>query len=152
MMLTMGKRELEMGGPYLDALRDSTALRGEPEALRERMAEDGYLLLRGLHDRAKVLAARRRILEALAENGQIDRSRPLDEAAIAPAGRGAFLGGAKAVTHTPEFLAVVEAPELLEFFAAFLEGPATTYDYKWLRVISRGSFTGAHYDIVYMGR
>src|SRR5205823_1275926 len=24
--------------------------------------------------------------------------------------------------------------------------------YKWLRVVSQGSFTGAHYDIVYMGR
>src|SRR5207248_10145214 len=114
--------------------------------------EDGYLLIRGLHDRGKVLAARRRILAALADNGQIDRSRPLEEAVIAPAGRGAFLGGAKAVTHTPEFLAVVESPELLEFFSTFLDGPATTYDYKWLRVISRGSFTGAHYDIVYMGR
>ena len=27
-----------------------------------------------------------------------------------------------------------------------------TYDYKWLRVVGPGNFTGAHYDIVYMGR
>ena len=28
----------------------------------------------------------------------------------------------------------------------------TTFDYKWLRGVPNGSFTGAHYDIVYMGR
>lgn len=152
MTLTMGKRELEMGGPFLGELRDATPLRDDPEALRNLMEDEGYLLVRGFHDREKVLAARRRILQGLAENGQIDRSHPLDQAVIAPGGRGAFLGGAKAMTHTPEFLAVVESPELMDFFTAFFGAPAATYDYKWLRIIARGNFTGAHYDIVYMGR
>src|SRR5205085_10584007 len=74
MTLTMGKRELEMGGPHLGELRDATALRGDPAALRQWMAEDGYLLIRGLHDREKVLAVRHRILAALDANDQIDRS------------------------------------------------------------------------------
>jgi len=148
----MGKRELELGGKYLGALREATHLMGDMKALRARMEEDGYLLIRRLHDPQKVKAARRVIIENLDQNGQIDRSYPLDEAVIAPGKRGAFLGGAKAVTHTSEFLAVVESPELMQFFSDFLGAPAMTYNYKWMRVVGNGDFTGAHYDVVYMGR
>jgi ectoine hydroxylase-related dioxygenase (phytanoyl-CoA dioxygenase family) len=125
---------------------------GDMDALRARMAEDAYLLIRKLHDPEKVKDLRRVVLENLDANGEIDRARPLMEGAIAPESRGRFLGGAKAITHTPEFLAVVEAPELMQFCSDFLAAPALTYDYKWLRAVSRGASTGAHYDIVYMGR
>jgi ectoine hydroxylase-related dioxygenase (phytanoyl-CoA dioxygenase family) len=152
MKLTMGKRELEVGGKYLDLLRDSTEARTDFPELRARMKEDGYIRIRGLHNREKVKAARRVILENLAANGQIDLSRPLDEGVIAKGKSGAFGGGNKAVTHTPEFLALVEAPELMEFFSNFLDAPALTYNYKWLRAVGSGEFTGAHYDVVYMGR
>jgi ectoine hydroxylase-related dioxygenase (phytanoyl-CoA dioxygenase family) len=33
-----------------------------------------------------------------------------------------------------------------------LGGASVRYDYKWPRAISRRDNTGAHYDIVYMGR
>jgi hypothetical protein len=153
MRVQMGTRELELGGPYLGAMRDANALRDDPEALRRRMAEDGYLLIRGLHDPSKVRQARASILDNLRGNGQIDTGHPLD-AAVIPLehGRGAFLGGARAVTHSPEFLAVVEAPELMRFFGGFLAGPVMTYSFKWLRAVGHAEFTGAHYDVVYMGR
>jgi len=152
MILRMGKREMEYGGRYLGALREANALMGDMDALRDRMAEDGYLLIRRLHDPETVRAARRVVLENLQANGQIDAARPLDVAGIPEGGRGAFLGGARAVTHTPEFLGVVESPELMTFFAQYLQGDAMTYSYKWLRVVGREGFTGAHYDVVYMGR
>lgn len=151
-VLTIGKRELELGGPYLAELRDSTPLVDDAAALRERMEEDGCLLLRGLHDPAKVLAARGHILEALDTNGQLDRGRPLMEGAVAEGGRGAFLGGSKTLTRSRPFLDLVESPEVMGFFADFLRADILTYDYKWLRVVAPGGFTGAHYDIVYMGR
>ncbi len=152
MKLNMGKRELELDGKYLGRLREANDLMGNPEALRARMQEDGYLLIRRLHDPDKVRAVRRVLIDNLAANGQIDANHPLDEAWIAPGARGSFLGGAKAVTHSPEFLAVVEAPELMQFFSDFLGGPSLTYNYKWLRAVGAGDFTGAHYDVVYMGR
>ncbi|MCC6442318.1 MAG: phytanoyl-CoA dioxygenase family protein [Armatimonadetes bacterium] len=152
MKLTMGKRELELGGPYLGTLEEATHLMGDMDALRARMEEDGYLLIRKLHDPTKVKAARRVVVENLAANGQIDTAFPLDEAVIASGARGAFLGGAKAVTHTPEFLAIVESPELMQFLSDFLGAPALTYNYKWMRAVGQGDFTGAHYDVVYMGR
>jgi ectoine hydroxylase-related dioxygenase (phytanoyl-CoA dioxygenase family) len=150
--LTMGKRDLELGGPYLGSLRDANRLLDDLPALRHRMDEDGYLLIRGLHDAAKVEAARRAILENLDANGQIDRAYPIDQAVVAPEGRGAFLGGSKEMTRTEAFLNVVESPEVMGFFSRFLEADVLTYDYKWLRVVGPGDFTGAHYDIVYMGR
>lgn len=152
MILTMGKREMELGGKYLGTLREATDLQDDVPALRQRMAEDSYLLLRGLHDPEKVRAARRSILEKLDANGQIDRAHPLEEGWAPEGGRGAFLGGSKEVTRSRPFLDLVESPEVMGFFARFFEADVLTYDYKWLRVVGPGSFTGAHYDIVYMGR
>ena len=152
MYLTMGARELELGGEYLGTLREANSLMGDMPALRQRMAEDGYLLVRKLHDPEKIKAARRVVLENLDENGQIDRSHPVAAGYIAPNARGSFLGGAKAITHTPAFLSVVESPQLMQFISDFLGAPALTFNYKWLRAVGNGDFTGAHYDIVYMGR
>jgi hypothetical protein len=152
MKLSMGNREYEYGGSELGMLRESNALTNDPAALRQRMLEDGYLLIRKLHDPARVKAARQVILNNLDANGQIDRAQPLDEAVMAPNARGSFLGGAKAITHTPEFLGVVESPELMQFFSDFFGAPALTFDFKWLRCVGQGDSTGAHYDVVYMGR
>ncbi|MDE2726497.1 MAG: phytanoyl-CoA dioxygenase family protein, partial [Gemmatimonadota bacterium] len=150
--LVMGKDELLMDGKYLSTLREANELLDDAEALRERMAEDGYLLIRGLHDPDKVREARRVVLENLQANDQIDPDYPLDLGVAAPGKRGAFFGGAKRVTHTEEFLAVVNSPEIMGFFERFLGGPVLTFDYKWLRAVGPGDNTGAHYDMVYMGR
>jgi hypothetical protein len=152
MKLQMGKRELVLGSAQLGLLRESNDVMGDMPALRRRMEEDGYLLIRRLHDPLKVKAARRVVLENLDANGQIEGSHPLDEAYMAPNARGSFLGGSKAITHTPEFLGVVESPELMQFFAEFLGAPSLTFDYKWLRAVGKGDATGAHFDVVYMGR
>lgn len=152
MILTMGKREMELGGAYLGELREANSLLDDPDALAARMDEDGYLLLRGLHRPEKVLAARRAILENLDANGQIDPAGTLLDGIVAEGGRGAFLGGSKTLTRSPEFLDLVESPEIMGFFARFLQGDVLTFDYKWLRVVGPGDFTGAHYDVVYMGR
>jgi len=152
MILRMGSRELEWGGPYLGALRESNDLMDDPAALRQRMEEDGYLLIRRLHDPEKVWKARRVFLDNLHRGGNLDPTRPIEEGAIAEGKRGSFLGGAKAISHHPDFLALVEAPELMQFFADFLEGDSLTYDFKWLRALGKGDFSGFHYDIPYMGR
>ena len=47
---------------------------------------------------------------------------------------------------------VVNSPGVLDFFGRLLGGAAMTYDYKWPRAVARGGNTGAHYDVVYMGR
>ncbi|MSS71877.1 MAG: phytanoyl-CoA dioxygenase [Candidatus Latescibacteria bacterium] len=152
MIVKMGQRELELGGKYLGWLRESNDLLKDPAALHARMEEDGYLLIRGAQEVERVQAARRVVLENLDANEQLDRASPLMEGVAKEGARGQFLGGRKEITRKPDFLALVESPQIMGFFEHFLGGPVLTYDYKWLRAIGPGSNSGAHYDIVYMGR
>ena len=152
MILTMNKHPLELNGKYLGLLREANELLGDSEALRARIEEDGYLLIRGLHNVEKIKLARQFLLEKLDENEQLDKSYPLTQGVAAEGKRGAFFGGNKTVTHNPAFLEVVESPEIMNFCERYFDAPVITYDFKWLRVIAPGAFTGAHYDIVYMGR
>ena len=152
MKLMMGQDELELGSKYLSTLRDANDLIDDMDAIHRRMDEDGYLLIRGLQKTEKIKAARQVVLDNLKTNDQLDLDQPADIGVAAPGKKGRFLGGAKQVTHTPEFLSVVESPEIMKFFEGFLDGPVLTYDYKWLRAVGPGDNTGAHYDVVYMGR
>ena len=152
MKLRIMQGEVRVGSRYLSSLREANDLLGDPAALHSRMEEDGYLLIRGLQKVENIQAARRVVLENLQANNQLDPKFPIDEAVAVDGARGRFIGGAKAVTHTPEFLSVVESPEIMGFFDQFLGGPSLTFDYKWLRAVGPGDSTGAHYDVVYMGR
>lgn len=154
MIVTMGKRELEMGGKYLSELRSSNDIIENTEALRTRLQEDGYLLIRGFHDRNKVLAARSEFLHKLQEMGRLDPNVPLKEGVIHPDNKSAMWGkgAAELEAEFPVFLDVVSGAATMGFFDRLLAGPALTYDYKWPRAVGHGGNTGAHYDVVYMGR
>ncbi len=152
MILTMNQKKMELGGKHLGWLREANDLSGDRDALQARLEADGYLLIRGLHDPETVKAARRFLLNKLDENEQLDRAYPLLEGVPSEGKRGMFMGGNKAVTHQPDFLNLVESPEIMDFCEGFFDAPVITYDYKWLRVVEPGGFTGAHYDVVYMGR
>jgi ectoine hydroxylase-related dioxygenase (phytanoyl-CoA dioxygenase family) len=152
MVLTMGRRELELPGRYLGELREANELLPDPAALRDRMTEDGYLLIRGFFAREEVLAARRQLVEVLAREGALDPDQPVMDAVAAPGHNGGFRGGDNDLTHSPVFRRLVESETVMGFFARFLGGESMTYDYKWLRVVGPGANTGAHYDVVYMGR
>src|SRR5437868_4575472 len=148
MILTMGKREMELPGKYLGELREATHLQADSEALHARMEEDGYLLLRGLYDRDDVLAARQQLVEVLAREGALHPDHPIMDAVAAPGHNGGFRGGDNDLTHAPAFRRLVESPAIMGFFQRFLGGEPLTYDYKWLRIVGPGSNTGAHYDVV----
>lgn len=154
MKVWIGKRELEMDSRYLTRLRDSQEWIEDTDALRQRLQEDGYLLLRGFHERSLVLDARREFLHKLQGMGRLDPSRPLEEGAIGPENKAAMWGKGAAALQAdfPSFLQLVEHPKVLALFERLLGGPVLTFDYKWPRAVPRGESTGAHYDIVYMGR
>src|SRR5687767_5963237 len=84
MKLTSHGNELDPSPAKFGALRDSAALIDDAAALRERMAEDGYLLQRGWLDRDVVMAAREEIFGKWAAIGAIDTSYPLLEGIAAP--------------------------------------------------------------------
>jgi len=61
MQVRFGTCDFGFPSAELRELRESNDILDDAVALRERMAEDGYLLIRGLIDRDKVLAARARV-------------------------------------------------------------------------------------------
>lgn len=150
MILKVGSRELEMHGPHLIELRSSNEILNDVQALRDRMNEDGYLLIRNFHDREKVLDARTCILGKMNQMGKLNRDTLLEEGIIADGSKSIFLGGTN--EDLPELLNVLNGAHIMKFFDEFLAEQSLTYHYKWLRAVGKGDFTGAHYDIVYMGR
>jgi len=150
--LAMGQHELVLPSSYLGEMRDATHLMNNPVGLRDRLAEDGYLLLRGLQSRERVLRARRMVVNSLAGNSQLESGTdPMDAVACA-GGRGAFLGGMRKVSRNPDLLQLLESPEITGFFERLLGQSVRTFDFKWLRAVGPGENTGAHFDVVYMGR
>ena len=153
-IIKVGERQLDLGGKYLsDALRDSSDALHDGAALRSRMAQDGYLLMRGLQNRDQVLAARHRILEFINEQGCLKPGANLDDALVNPdLKRHPHTMGNKAITHDPLVRRVLESKEIFDFFTTLFGKTPRTYDYKWMRCVKQPDFTGAHYDVVYMGR
>ncbi len=153
MKIQFGKSEVDLGGKYLTAnLRDSRSILDDQEALQARFEDDGYLLIRGFHDRKLVLEARKRVLQHLATHGCIDESAELMDGVIPPNSKAPRMTGQQVITHTEQLLTVLENKRVFDFFNNFYGEPAITFDYKWLRAIGPAGFTGAHYDVVYMGR
>ncbi|WP_422657526.1 phytanoyl-CoA dioxygenase family protein [Paenibacillus sp. EC2-1] len=154
MKVQIGEHELEMGSTYLTELRSSNDILNDTEALRQRLQEDGYLLIRGFHDREEVLEARMEFLRSLQAAGKLDPDAPIEEGIIGPENKGGMWGRSAADLQEefPHFLNVVNSPKVFSFFEQLLGGPILTYDFKWPRAIAKGGNTGAHYDNVYMGR
>jgi len=151
-VLRLARRDMVLDGKQLGLLRDTKDVQADPVALRARMAEDGYLLLRNLIPRESVEAARRAVLEHLDRQGQVDCARPLLEGVMAPGAKGAYLGGRREITHTPAFLGAVESSQLRGFWEGYFGEALLTIQYKWLRAVANGDATSPHYDVVYMGR
>jgi len=121
--------------------------------LQNRMAEDGYLLLRDHVVKDEVLAARRHVLEQLAAEGQLDPWAPMMEG-VPKAGTKLFFQPELAQKNNPPLQNLLYQPQgaLMRFFSSFLDGEILHFDFTWLRCISPGLGTPSHCDIVYMGR
>ena len=150
-VVRFGHRELAFPSDELGELRDSNDLLGEVAALQARMQEDGYLLLRGLIDPAAVKQARATILAHMQEREALVPGMPVLEG-VMRAGKSVGMMGRKGITHEPAVRAVLENEALFDFYARYFGEPAMTFNYKWLRGVGNEEYTGAHYDVVYMGR
>ena len=145
--------KLDVSADKLGYLRDANELLGDPGMLRQRMADDGYLLLRGLLNHDEVLAARRNTLEQLAEQEQLDPKAPVMDG-VPRSGASLFFQPELAQKNNQPLqkLLYAEDGELMRFFRHFLGGPTRHFDFTWLRCISPGRGTPAHCDVVFMGR
>ncbi|GMV91769.1 MAG: hypothetical protein AMXMBFR82_15470 [Candidatus Hydrogenedentota bacterium] len=136
-------------------LRDSTPLRNDGDALRARLADDGYVFLRGALNRDDVLAAREEVFSRLVEVGEV-REPAIDGIATGVSRREALqpdLGAFwKSVCNGPKLRRVTHAGPMLDLMATVLEGPVRPFDFLWLRPVPPGRASAFHYDHVYMNR
>jgi len=133
-------------------LRSSIHLLQDPEMLRSRMEEDGYLYLPGLLHRDEVLAAREEVLRRLDAQGCIDRGYPLLDAVPSRDVTDGFVHKL-AEENQPLEQAIFHGP-MMDFYRDFLGGPVRHFDYIWLRAKRPGTTdaTPPHLDVVFMGR
>ncbi|MEE2659904.1 MAG: phytanoyl-CoA dioxygenase family protein [Candidatus Latescibacterota bacterium] len=131
--------------------------RTEPDAdidlLHERMAEDGYLLLTSLLDRAQVLQARRTVLEKLVAQDLLDLARnDLEDGVVRDGAHVSF--APDLARDNPELDRVLYEGPMIAYYERFLGGPVRHFDYTWFRAKTPGTdtVTQPHYDIVFMGR
>ncbi|MBL8671554.1 MAG: phytanoyl-CoA dioxygenase family protein [Alphaproteobacteria bacterium] len=130
-------------------LRDSAALIADPSALRQRLAQDGYVFLRGALPETDVAAARAAVLAHLASVGEV--AEPVAEARFSGTSRrkeaapdlGAFW---RAISEHPAVRRVSHGPALRAVAEAALDCPALGQDFIFLRAGVRGRATNLHYD------
>ena len=145
-------------------MRDSGALwrdRRDDQALRDRLAEDGYVMLRGALDPSAVRDAAATALASLR------RSRPeafasadaaIDGDVLVAGAQNLGLLSMPEVAELPEVRHVLEHDSLFALADALLhrdpddgDDGAITAKYKWLRAVAAGEFTGVHVDRVFLG-
>jgi hypothetical protein len=142
---------LDTAPAALGELRDSSGVARDPEALRARMREDGYLFLRGYLDAGQVLGARAEITRRLAGLGLLDTAHPPMDAVTRPgAGGASFEALTDGNIPLRELLYSGRMPAL---YQRLLGGAVRHYDFTWLRAVpGGGKGTYPHCDVVYMGR
>ena len=124
-----GGRRLDTADDAFGWLRASDDVADDPAALRERLAEDGYLYVPGVLDRDAVQAGREELL-AVGE-AALRQDYPMS---------------------SPTLRGVLQGERMLGFFAALLGGEARSYDFIWLRHQPTSHGIAPHCDLVFMSR
>lgn len=151
--LPSGGIELDPSPERFGFLRDSSDAANDVAELHLRMETDGYLFLPGFLDREEIRAARLAVCDRLAEEGLLDKSQPRESAIARPGTRLAFRPDiANEGPARPLLERAIYGERMMAFYAAFLGGEATHFDYTWLRVVAPGHGTYPHTDVVFMGR
>jgi len=142
--------ELDTSSGTFGELRDSSGAIDDMRALRDRMAEDGYLFLRGYLDREDVVAARRNLLERIAGEGGLRDGAELMDGVLEDRTPVRF---EQSITQRSEPLRkLLKDGPMISFFAHFLAGEVRPFDFIWLRSVVPGKGTAPHGDSVFMNR
>jgi ectoine hydroxylase-related dioxygenase (phytanoyl-CoA dioxygenase family) len=147
--VTMHGQELVFGETIF-AARSSNDILEAPDALSQRLDEDGYLVIRGFHNPETISRARTEILDHVVSENLIDTGHPIENA-IASGTAGPYRFQDKHVKQWRGFLDVVGGTRTMGFFEQLLGGPVLTLDHKWLRATRPGRNSNAHCDGVYVG-
>ena len=146
---------IDMSDSAFGVLTESTSLLDDADALRARLDDDGYLFFRGFLDQALIAAAREEILLKYAIIGEIDPTRPLDDAIYAERnalGNINLRAFAQSVRDGIAYKNVVLNERIFELQEMLLGGPVRAFDFRWPRFARPGEGCGVHCDGPYLTR
>jgi hypothetical protein len=139
----------------LAPFRDSTHSLTQPDSLQVRLAEDGYVFVRGVVPVETIAAARREVFSRLAEVDEIE----------APCEQGIFSGRSQrlervaspgefwqSVSEGPALRTATHGEAMQQFMSNLAGEPARAYDFIFLRPGVPGRFTFLHYDFPFFSR
>lgn len=142
--LTIAGRPVQTGEENLGELAPADG------DLGARLAEDGFVFLRGFLDRDAVRATRTSVLRQMEPDGIFEPDAPLDEGRLRPGADTAFRPDV--ANSNAEVQSLLYSPRVMALFESLFGEPAMHYDFTWLRAVGHGRSTMPHYDTVYMGR
>ncbi len=146
-----GEHRFQFGKDIVE-LVDSSSLLNNLDALKERMREDGYLFIRGFHQREQAEKAAHWTLQAIEQRGGLKSDTTVEEGLIGEENRSFSFFRQTDVAHAKPILDVVDSKQTMRFYEIFLGGPVITFDKRWLRCMAKGGHNHFHYDTVYVGR
>ena len=141
---------LEMDDDKVGLLRDSSDAASDFDELRRRVAEDGYLYMKGCLDPERVLAARAGIVARLSAAGMLDPDHDAMDAICRPDSGYGF--APQLAKNNASVESLLYHGELIDFYRGLFAEEIRHYDFTWLRAIGPGKGTNPHCDLPYMGR
>jgi len=135
-------------------LSDSSSRLGDAAELRRRLAQDGYLFVRGALDAEAVRAARAEVLTRLEA---VDEIEPGSDGCFTGRSRRDELEGDrgrfwKSVSDGPRVRRITNGAMLGQIVESVAGEPVRAMDYLFLRVGVQGRATGLHFDYPFFTR
>lgn len=126
--------------------------------LRQRLADEGYLFIKGLAPRDRVLQVRRDVLEHCRDAGWLARGSELMDgiwSGVGPytEGEAEYMAVYRQVLHTPSFIDLPADPVLLSLMEKLLGGPPLLHRRRIGRITfpnNTTQTTAAHQDFQYI--
>ena len=123
--------------------------------LRRRLADSGYVFLRGVLDKDEVLSAREEVFSRLAKVGEI-KPPAIDGIATGQSRRRELvddlIGFWRSVSEGPALRQVGYGPRVRDLMQMIFGESARPQDYLWLRPRGIGWSTGLHFDHPFFAR
>ena len=131
-----------------ELLRSDTIL-NDSDALRERLALEGYLYIPGFFPRELIREARAELLRRIRSFDGLDPNYPADDAVSSSK---MSVPGKGFVIENEPLRNVIFSRRLMAFYERLLGGESRHFDHVWVRAVGPRQGTPPHCDLVYMGR